>query len=64
VRDYPRPPGVVPSRSRVRVELSGETLADTGRALRGEMDVAAMLALEAAIETTAVVGGRPLGRGA
>ena len=34
VWDYPRPPAVVPCEARVRVELGGETLADSTRALR------------------------------
>jgi uncharacterized protein (DUF427 family) len=34
VWEYPRPPAVVPSTRRVRVELAGETLADSTRALR------------------------------
>ena len=34
VWDYPRPPAVVPCDARVRVELGGETLADSARALR------------------------------
>ncbi len=34
VWDYPRPPAVVASRRRVRVELGGEVLADSGNALR------------------------------
>src|SRR5688572_11568624 len=34
VWDYPRPPAVEPCRSRVRVELGGELLADSTRALR------------------------------
>jgi uncharacterized protein (DUF427 family) len=34
VREYPRPPAVVPCRRRVRVELGGEILADSTRALR------------------------------
>jgi uncharacterized protein (DUF427 family) len=34
VWDYPRPPAVVPCARRVRVELGGETLADSTRALR------------------------------
>ena len=34
VWDYPRPPAVVPGRRRVRVELAGEVLADSIRALR------------------------------
>jgi uncharacterized protein (DUF427 family) len=34
VWDYPRPPAVVPCERRVRVELGGETLADSSRALR------------------------------
>ena len=34
VWDYPRPPAVVPCRSRVRVELAGEVLADSTDALR------------------------------
>jgi uncharacterized protein (DUF427 family) len=34
VWDYPRPPVVVPCRHRVRVELGGELLADSTRALR------------------------------
>jgi uncharacterized protein (DUF427 family) len=34
VWDYPRPPAVVPCERRVRVELAGEVLADSSRALR------------------------------
>ena len=34
VWDYPRPPAVVPCQRRVRVELAGEVLADSTRALR------------------------------
>ena len=34
VWDYPRPPAVVPCERRVRVELAGEVLADSIRALR------------------------------
>jgi uncharacterized protein (DUF427 family) len=34
VWDYPRPPAVVPCERRVRVELAGELLADSNRALR------------------------------
>jgi uncharacterized protein (DUF427 family) len=34
VWDYPRPPAVVPSERRVRVELAGEELADSTNALR------------------------------
>jgi uncharacterized protein (DUF427 family) len=34
VWDYPRPPAVVPCDRRVRVELAGEVLADSNRALR------------------------------
>jgi uncharacterized protein (DUF427 family) len=34
VWDYPRPPAVVPCERRVRVELAGEVLADSNRALR------------------------------
>ena len=34
VWDYPRPPVVVPSRERVAIELDGEIVADTRRALR------------------------------
>lgn len=34
VWDYPRPPAVVPCERRVRVELAGEVLADSTRALR------------------------------
>jgi uncharacterized protein (DUF427 family) len=34
VWEYPRPPVVVPCQRRVRVELAGETLADSTRALR------------------------------
>src|SRR3954447_20323466 len=34
VWDYPRPPAVVPCERRVRVELGGETVADSTRALR------------------------------
>ena len=34
VWNYPRPPAVVPCRQRVRVELEGELLADSGNALR------------------------------
>jgi len=34
VWDYPRPPALEPCRRRVRVELSGEVLADSIRALR------------------------------
>jgi uncharacterized protein (DUF427 family) len=34
VWDFPRPPAVVPSKRRVRVELAGETVADSVRALR------------------------------
>jgi uncharacterized protein (DUF427 family) len=34
VWDYPRPPAIVPCERRVRVELSGETVADSERALR------------------------------
>ena len=34
VWDYPRPPAVVPCKRRVRVELAGEMLADSTRALR------------------------------
>jgi uncharacterized protein (DUF427 family) len=34
VWEYPRPPAVVPCRHRVRVELAGEVLADSTRALR------------------------------
>ncbi len=34
VWDYPRPPRVEPERRRVRVELAGETLADSTRAVR------------------------------
>ena len=34
VWEYPRPPDVVPCARRVRIELGGETLADSGRALR------------------------------
>lgn len=34
VWDYPRPPRVEPSSRRVRVELGGETVADSRRALR------------------------------
>jgi uncharacterized protein (DUF427 family) len=34
VWDYPRPPAVVPCTRRVRIELAGELLADSTRALR------------------------------
>ena len=34
VWEYPRPPAVVPCQRRVRVELAGEMLADSTRALR------------------------------
>lgn len=34
VWDYPRPPALVPCGRRVRVELGGETIAESGRALR------------------------------
>jgi uncharacterized protein (DUF427 family) len=34
VWDYPRPPAVVPCERRVRIELGGEALADSGRAVR------------------------------
>jgi len=34
VWEYPRPPAVVPCQRRVRVELAGETLAESSRALR------------------------------
>jgi len=34
VWDYPRPPVVVPCGRRVRIELAGEVLADSSRALR------------------------------
>ena len=34
VWDYPRPPAVVPCKRRVRIELAGEVLADSTRALR------------------------------
>jgi uncharacterized protein (DUF427 family) len=34
VWDYPRPPAVVPCERRVRVEIDGEVVADTERALR------------------------------
>ena len=34
VWDYPRPPAVVPCERRVRVELAGQVLADSDRALR------------------------------
>ena len=34
VWEYPRPPAVVPCQRRVRVELAGEVLADSTRALR------------------------------
>lgn len=34
VWDYPRPPAIVPCERRVRVELAGETSADSVRALR------------------------------
>jgi uncharacterized protein (DUF427 family) len=34
VREYPRPPAVAPCTRRVRVELAGEKLADSIRALR------------------------------
>ena len=34
VWDFPRPPAVVPCERRVRVELGGETVADSARALR------------------------------
>jgi uncharacterized protein (DUF427 family) len=34
VWDYPRPPAVVPCKLRIRVELAGEVLADSIRALR------------------------------
>jgi uncharacterized protein (DUF427 family) len=34
VWDYPRPPAVLPCERRVRVELAGEVLADSDRALR------------------------------
>jgi len=34
VWDYPRPPAVVPCARRARVELGGEVLADSARALR------------------------------
>jgi len=34
VWDYPRPPAVVPCERRVQVELAGEVLADSTRALR------------------------------
>ena len=34
VWDYPRPPAVVPCERRVRVELAGETIAESTRALR------------------------------
>ena len=34
VWDYPRPPRVEPASSRIRVELGGETIADTTRAHR------------------------------
>ena len=34
VWDYPRPPAAVPCKRRVRVELAGEVLADSTRALR------------------------------
>lgn len=34
VWDYPRPPAVVPCTRRVRIELGGELLADSARALR------------------------------
>ena len=34
VWDYPRPPAVLPCERRVRVELAGETIAESTRALR------------------------------
>ena len=34
VSDYPRPPRLEPAGRRVRVVLGGETIADTGEALR------------------------------
>ncbi|HEX8975224.1 MAG TPA: DUF427 domain-containing protein [Solirubrobacteraceae bacterium] len=34
VWDYPRPPAVVPGERRVRIELGGELVADSSRALR------------------------------
>ena len=34
VWDYPRPPALVPCERRVRIELGGETVADSERALR------------------------------
>jgi uncharacterized protein (DUF427 family) len=34
VWDYPRPPALVPCERRVRIELSGEVLADSTAALR------------------------------
>ena len=34
VRDYPRPPRLEPASRRVRIVLGGETIADTGEALR------------------------------
>jgi uncharacterized protein (DUF427 family) len=34
VWDYPRPPAVMPCKRRVRIELAGEVLADSTRALR------------------------------
>ncbi|HZU61825.1 MAG TPA: DUF427 domain-containing protein [Solirubrobacteraceae bacterium] len=34
VWDYPRPPAVVPCRRRARIELAGQILADSTRALR------------------------------
>ncbi|MGI8512444.1 MAG: DUF427 domain-containing protein [Solirubrobacteraceae bacterium] len=34
VRDYPRPPALVPTTRRVRIELAGETIAESGAALR------------------------------
>jgi uncharacterized protein (DUF427 family) len=34
VWDYPRPPAVVPCKRRVRIELAGEVLTDSTRALR------------------------------
>jgi uncharacterized protein (DUF427 family) len=34
VWEYPRPPALVPCERRVRIELGGTTIADSGRALR------------------------------
>jgi uncharacterized protein (DUF427 family) len=34
VWDYPRPPAVAPAARRARVELAGEVMADSTRALR------------------------------